>query len=206
MCSMDESCVYVSFIKNECLLNSFDENFNFSSSSGKKVFQKKNFGFQEKAISGPDQNISNVSCLNNSYLWSHNTNSCVLCKAGFIKYEEFPFSCYHNKVGLRNFIESKSYCESMNSFLLRPKTENERFFFIKKFPYRDFFVDSFITSLGQIYKWSDGSIVFGFDVWQPNNYDGKGNLVQDSLMILSNGYLNDASGKNNYSITICQHN
>ncbi|CAF1106503.1 unnamed protein product [Brachionus calyciflorus] len=206
MCSMNESCVYVIFLKKQCLFYPFDESFNLSSSSSKKIFEKKNFGFQEKLVSGPDQNISHVSCLNNSYYWSLNTNSCVLCQTGFIKYKEFPFSCYHNKAGLRNFIQSKSYCESMNSFLLRPKTQNERFFFIKKFTYRDFFVDSFITSLGEIYKWSDGSNVIGFDVGQPNNYYGLRNLVQDSLMILPNGYLNDASGKNNYSITICQHN
>ncbi|CAF0899913.1 unnamed protein product [Brachionus calyciflorus] len=205
MCSIESNCVFVNFEKKECILYSYDQTFNLSLSSDRKIYQKKNFDFREKVIPNKNQKSYDL-CLNNSEYWSLNTNSCVPCKTGFIKYPELPFNCYHYTTGSRIFTESKSYCQSKSGVLFRPKTRNESYFYTERFAGKLVNVDSSITSLGEKFKWPDGSDVVGFDVGQPNNFGGNGNLAENCLEIRSNGLLNDAPDNKYYNLTICQLN
>ncbi|CAF0714010.1 unnamed protein product [Brachionus calyciflorus] len=128
----------------------------------------------------------------------HKSNSCKPCKPGFIKYSEIPFLCYHSQSEAKNLFASKSYCESLNGFLFRPKTKIERIFFAQKFPSKVAFVDSTITAAGQLYKWPDGSTAVGFDNGQPDYYLG----IEFALMIRSNGYFNDVQFNDIFDLTI----
>ncbi|CAF0964281.1 unnamed protein product [Brachionus calyciflorus] len=206
-CSIDPYCLYIQYEGNNCSLYSEDATNKLVFSNDKIIYQKSNYENQPKLVM-ENQNYWNVSCINSTYYWSSNTSSCKSCKTGFIKYSELPFNCYHNQTGWRNFTESKSYCQSKGGVLFRPKTENERSFLYRRFPsifpFLRVSVDSTITSVGQEFKWPDGSNVVGFE-FQPNNWLGSESFLnEDCLELLHNGYFNDIPCSFSYGLTICQ--
>ncbi|CAF1067695.1 unnamed protein product [Brachionus calyciflorus] len=205
-CSIDFNCLYAHYESNICSLYSEEALNNLVSSNDKIIYQKNNYDLQSLVLMRPIiQSDSNVSCINNTYFWSSNKSSCVPCKPNFFKQSELPFSCYHSQTGLKNFTESKSYCQSKGGFLFRPKTKNERYVYIQKFPSEIIFVDSTITSVGQKFKWPDGSNVVGFGMREPNNQGSTTDLREGCLELRSTGFFNDGSCSNHFNLTICQH-
>ncbi|CAF0855725.1 unnamed protein product [Brachionus calyciflorus] len=206
MCSMDFSCAYAFYEGNECILFNIDGELELSRSNEKIIYQKVNFEFQKKLTLDSSEILANFECFNSSEYWSLKTNSCLPCKPGFIKYSVLSFNCYHSRTELKNFIQSKSYCESMGGVLFRPKTLNERYFFIQIFPNKTVNVDSTIKSVGEIFKWLDGSDVVGFRFGEPNNLFGSKTILKEACIELrSNGYFYDIPCSNSYFLTICQH-
>ncbi|CAF0875257.1 unnamed protein product [Brachionus calyciflorus] len=211
-CLMDIQCYYAKYDKNECSLFTIEAKIDPISLSDKKIYQKIiNELLDEDIGMLPIQNLFLENCSNMDVYWSLTTNSCLPCKTGFMKYSEYPNICYHNVSEWKSFDESKTYCESKDAFLLRPKTKKERIFFAQKFPNLRAFVDSKITSVGKKYKWPDGSYVFGFSFWQPDNWQPFKPrrwwiLWENFLEILSNGNFNDVSINHKNELTICQHN
>ncbi|CAF1039264.1 unnamed protein product [Brachionus calyciflorus] len=205
-CLIDSYCLYVKYEGKTCSLYNQDAKNNLVSSYDSLIYQKSNYDFETNIIMEPvTENDRSISCLNKSHYWSLKTNSCIPCKTGFISYSELPFSCYHSQLGWRFFSASKSHCELIGGFLFRPKTQNERFFFTRKFPYKIVYVDSNITSLGKKFKWTDGSDVVGFGTGEPNNARYPWSLIEGCLEIRSNGMFNDVSCFTYYYLTICQH-
>ncbi|CAF0860374.1 unnamed protein product [Brachionus calyciflorus] len=201
-CLMDSQCHYAKYEKKECSLYKHT-NIDIFLLGDKTIYQKN---MDEDIGMITYQNVLSEKCSNSYEYWSLNTNSCLLCKTGFMKYSELPNFCYLNESAKRNFNESKSYCESKGAFLFTPKTQIEREFFSRRFPNLRAFVDSRISSVGDTYTWPDGSYVFGFDNSQPDNYyHTVGYLLENSLEIWSNGNFNDISSGFQNSPTICQH-
>ncbi|CAF1079611.1 unnamed protein product [Brachionus calyciflorus] len=204
-CLMISYCLYVQYERNNCSLYTQDAlKNNLNSTSVKTVYEKKKFNFQEGDTDNINQIESNGTCLNSSEFWSLKTNSCKPCISGFLKYSEISFLCYHIQTGLKNFSGSKLYCQSKGGILFRPKTQNERYLFVQKFPLKTAFVDSQIKIRGEIYKWPDGKSVIGFSPLEPN-YGPIFSLMENSLIISANGFFSDVSGNNNYDLTICQY-
>ncbi|CAF1135507.1 unnamed protein product [Brachionus calyciflorus] len=173
---MDKQCYYVKYEKRECSL--------FTEQAEIKTYLLSEKTIYEKTV----QNVMIEECSNSTTYWSLSTNSCLRCKTGFIKYSEMQNFCFHDDWELRNFDESKTYCESKGAFLFRPKTQKERLFFTQKFPNFRVFVDSRITSSGEQYKWPGGSYVCGFSNRQPDNLL---TLLESVLEIVSSGKFND---------------
>ncbi|CAF1021883.1 unnamed protein product [Brachionus calyciflorus] len=205
-CLIISYCLYVRYERNDCSLYTKDAiKNNLNSTNVKTVYEKKKFNFQEEEAGNSNQIESNGTCLNSSEFWSLKTNSCKPCLSGFFKLSEIPFLCYHSQTGLKTFSGSKLYCQSKGGVLFRPKTQNERYLFVQKFPLKTAFVDSQITIRGEIYKWPDGKIVSGFSSLEPNNGQMFFSLMENSLIIGTNGLFSDVSGNNNYDLTICQY-
>ncbi|CAF0732058.1 unnamed protein product [Brachionus calyciflorus] len=203
-CLIDTYCLYASYDTLTCSLYSQDALNDHVSSNDKIIYQKSNYELKKKLEMEPFTHSDPVmSCSNSSHFWSQSTNLCTPCKTGFIKYSELPYNCYHSGKGSRNFDKSKSYCQSKGGVLFRPKTQNERFFYIKKFPSKITFVNSTITNVGQIFKWPDGSNVVGFGKGEPNNMGSK-KLIEGCLELRSTGYFNDGACSNSYDLIICQ--
>ncbi|CAF0964319.1 unnamed protein product [Brachionus calyciflorus] len=213
-CSIDPYCLYTQYEVNTCSLYSEDAMNKLVSSNDKIIYQKSNYEFQEKIIMESNiQSDLSISCLNSSYFSSIKTNSCLPCKTGFIKYSELPFNCYHYEKGLRNYVDSKSYCKSSGGVLFTPQTQNERYFltqrFSDEFPILFRFisvnVNSSITRVEEKFKWPDGSDVVGFSKGEPNNLFGsKSYLREGCLEIRFNAYFYDIPCSNSYLLTICQ--
>ncbi|CAF1029006.1 unnamed protein product [Brachionus calyciflorus] len=188
-CLMDTQCDYAKYEKKECSLYAKQGNINTNLLSEKIIYQK--------AI----ENELIRECSGNTTYWSLRTNTCLPCKTGFINYSEMPNFCYLIESRWENFDDSKAYCESLGAFLFRPKTQKEREFFNL-----NAFVDSRITSVGQRYKWPDGSYVCAFYNNQPDNFGNSGNsLIESVLEIWPSGKFNDAPSTKVINQTICQH-
>ncbi|CAF0741190.1 unnamed protein product [Brachionus calyciflorus] len=206
ICSMNSDCAYAFYEGNECVLFNIDFEYDYSLSNDKIIYQKVNFELQEQLAIDLNQNLLVFECVDSSHFWSLNTNSCEICKIGFVKYSELPFNCYHYATGSKNYAGSKSYCQSKGGVLFRPKTQNERFFFIQRFPFKTTLIDSKITNLGEKFKWPDGSDVIGFGKGEPNNLMYTWLLKEDCLELRSTGFFNDVPCNTYNDLTICQHN
>ncbi|CAF1105772.1 unnamed protein product [Brachionus calyciflorus] len=203
-CSINSYCLYAQYETYNCNLYAQNAKNNLISSIDKKVYEKKNFIFQEEQSDNSNQNVSYGTCSNSSEFWSLKTNSCEPCKPEFVKYSEVPFLCYHHTGG-QTFPQSKSYCITKGGVLFMPKTKHERDFFGKIFPGKKAYVNSMITKRGEKFKWPDGTNVFGFDWNQPNNFGWPWSLNENCLMINWNGFLHDVPDNRIFDLTICQH-
>ncbi|CAF0714008.1 unnamed protein product [Brachionus calyciflorus] len=147
--------------------------------------------------------------LHDAFDFLGSSNNKIIYKKNIFEYQqEFNTDLYQNFSNQECLNTTEFWSLGKNSCQPckpGPKTKHERDFFIQKFPSQKAYVDSTITKLGQIFKWPDGSNVVGFEKGQPNNYHHASILKEKHVEIRSNGYFNDVSGRNNYSLTICQH-
>ena len=90
--------------------------------------------------------------LNHSRL--NETDTCKPCMDGFSTLNNYPFNCYKVDV-IRNFSSAKLYCNSLISYLWRPKTLTEL-----NLKSQGSWVDSIINYVGEPYVWPDGSKLY----------------------------------------------
>ncbi|CAF1062648.1 unnamed protein product [Brachionus calyciflorus] len=203
-CSLEPNCMYAFYERYECVLYAFSDTYNMTSSNNSQIYAKK-FRKTEEQNEIILENVDSKVCNMSSEFWSLKKNSCEPCKPEFVKFSEVPFLCYHHTGGFKTFAQSKSYCETKTGVLFLPKTKQERDFFPKKFPGKKAYVNSMITKLGEKFKWPDGTNVFGFDWFQPDNLRWPWFLIENSLIINSNGYFHDFPDNRTFDLTICQH-
>ncbi|RNA19947.1 neurocan core [Brachionus plicatilis] len=207
-CLRNEFCSFVVFQNNICSLHTKYALSRLVVVTNMKVVFQKKFIIDSPCINGAncvnklngylcickngffgtncEKNISSYSCPTDNYRLNE-TDSCKPCMAGFTTFNSYPFNCYKLD-GNRNYESAKLFCQSLNSFLWRPKTLTELNFL------NDLtWAESKITYVGQPFVWPDGSIVYNFDENEPNNSGGgisslreNASVSQDSMLVDSN--------------------
>ncbi|RNA41830.1 hypothetical protein BpHYR1_040025 [Brachionus plicatilis] len=146
---------------------------------------------------------SSSECIKETEYWSIKMNSCLPCPVTFKRYSLNSFSCYHMSQNDMKFFEAKSYCEEKSAFLPRPKTSNERELIRYLSNNTKTWVDSFIDSLGEVYKWGDGTNVTGFKNGQPGNEGDNSSRLNQNVLIISDLCFFDIEYWKTFK-TICQ--
>ncbi|RNA43630.1 hypothetical protein BpHYR1_015135 [Brachionus plicatilis] len=154
----------------------------------KVVFRKK-FIIDSPCINGANC-VNKLNGLNE-------TDSCKPCMTGFTTFNSYPFNCYKQD-GNRKYESAKLFCQSLNSFLWRPKTLTELNFL------NDLtWAESKITYVGQPFVWPDGSIVYNFDENEPNNSGGDISSLRENAAVSQDSMLVDSNFENEF-LTLCQ--
>lgn len=129
-------------------------------------------------------------------------NAYLPCPKNFKKFNQNPNACYHIS-GLREkFFPARNYCQNMNSFLPRPKDLIQRQL-VESFEDTDphIWVDSFITSLNEEFKWGDGSSINV--TIEINNLGGDSMILEQQALVLKDSNLFDYEEEYN-AMVICQ--
>ncbi|RNA19946.1 crumbs -like protein [Brachionus plicatilis] len=124
-----------------------------------------------------EKNINSYSCPNDNYRLNE-TDSCKPCMTGFTTLNNYPFNCYKID-GNRTFDSAKLFCQSLNSFLWRPKTLTEQNIYNTHWRW----AESKITYVGQPYVWPDGSKVYGMANGEPENR-GENKYLHENVLML----------------------
>lgn len=140
-------------------------------------------------------------CVSDFEYWSKKINACIPCPKGFTRASSNPFACFHVSNTLRKFFDAKVYCEQIGSFLPRPNSTIERQTLANFDQVNYIWVDSYITRVGQQYRWGDGSSIFGS--LQINNYGGGSRVLRQDALGLRGSSIFDNSNQSN-SRVICQ--
>ncbi|RNA41525.1 hypothetical protein BpHYR1_032094 [Brachionus plicatilis] len=144
-----------------------------------------------------EKNINSYSCPTDNYRLNE-TDSCKPCMTGFTTFNSYPFNCYKLD-GNKNYESAKLFCQSLNSFLWRPKTLTERNIFKQHWPW----AESKITYVGQPFVWPDGSKVYGIRDGEPNNIGGNIYLLNENALMPHDSFFGDSSDQSEF-LTICQ--
>ncbi|RNA16161.1 aggrecan core isoform X1 [Brachionus plicatilis] len=144
-----------------------------------------------------EKNISSYSCPADNYRLNE-TDSCKPCMTGFTTLNNYPFNCYKID-GNRTFESAKLFCQSLNSFLWRPKTLTERNIYNPHWRW----AESKITYVGQPYVWPDGSKVYGMANGEPENMGENKYLHENVLMLPHVSVFCDFNSQHEF-LTICQ--
>ncbi|CAF1009150.1 unnamed protein product [Brachionus calyciflorus] len=186
-CLSDPYCFYVKYEGKKCSFFTQYAQIQLDPSSEKIIYQKNN--------------LEPKTCLkNSSVFWSLKKNACLPCLPAFIKYSESPHYCYHSQSVERNFFQTNSYCQSKGGFIYTPKAQNERNPF-KHILDKSAFVNSTVTTLGEIFKWPDGSVVTGFT----NSKEPDHLFPIECCLGIINGLVFDLPCDMTRGLTICQH-